>query len=285
MRKILKWSQFSSILESIEVPDVDIETEEEGLSMTQKEYSRMAKDKLSWCLMQLMAKTPWWGEFATKLKFREDWNLPFKTMATNGYELIYDPGFVVKRKKGEIIWVIAHEIMHCVLRHHERKQVDHMVWNAACDYALNQLIQPDAFEGSSGGKDIGIAIEIPEGCLGGPQDPNPHKDKFIGKSAEQIYQYLIDNNVQLPPEQGWNYGGVNPKPPTPPKRGDGGGRVAQVLPRKAKVGDYIVMADGSFGEIMAIDGSTGDFDVDPISEDDLIKAIEKKSGRKIESIR
>lgn len=283
MRKILKWSQFSSILEA-QAPG--FEKEQEGLSMSQREYSRMAKDKLSWCLMQLMAKTPWWGEFATKLKFREDWNLPFKTMATNGYELIYDPGFVIKQTKGEIIWVIAHEIMHCVLRHHERKQVNHMVWNAACDYALNQLIQPDAFESVRGGeKGDSVKIQIPQGCLGGPGDPNPHKDKFIGKSAEQIYQYLIDNNIQLPPEQGWNYGGVNPKPPTPPGKDGGGGTPVNVLARNAKVGDFIALPDGTFAKIMAIDGATGNFDVDPMTEDEVKREIEKMSGKKVKSLR
>jgi hypothetical protein len=280
MRKILKWSQFSSILEA---QSTDIETDAEALEPVKAEYSRMAKDKLSWCLQQLMAKTPYWGEFATKLKFREDWNLPFKTMATNGYELIYDPEFVVKRKKSEVIWVIAHEIMHCVLNHHDRKQVDHMVWNAACDYALNQLIQPDAF---ADGRGNDLKVEIPEGCLGGPQDTNPYKDKFIGKSAEQIYQFLIDNNVQLPPEQGWNYGGVNPKPPKPPTpdREDGGGGGGKV-DKMAKVGDFIVLPNGDYGKIVAIDGTIGECDIDPMTEDEVIEEIQKMAGRKIESIR
>ena len=283
MRKILKWSQFSSILEA-QTPGFEIE--DQSLSPDRKQTSRMAKDKLSWCLMQLMAKTPWWGEFATKLKFREDWNLPFKTMATNGYELIYDPEFVLKKRKAEVIWVIAHEIMHCVLRHHERKQVNHMVWNAACDYALNQLIQPESFESVRGNeKGDSVKVEIPAGCLGGPEDPNPHKSKFIGKSAEQIYQYLIDNNIQLPPEQGWNYGGVNPKPPTPPRPGGSEGGGAPVLKRNAKVGDFITLADGSFAKIMAIDGATGNFDVDPMTEDEVKAEIESMSGKKVVSIR
>jgi hypothetical protein len=206
-------------------------------------------------------------------------------MATNGYELIYDPEFVIKKKKSEIIWVIAHEIMHCVLRHHERKQVNHMVWNAACDYALNQLIQPNAFESVRGGAGDSIKVEIPEGCLGGPQDTNPHKDKFIGKSAEQIYQYLIDNNIQLPPEQGWNYGGVNPKPPTPPPGGNGGGGGGGRPSKTARVGDYIVLPNGDFAKVAAIDGVTGECDYDTMTEDEIIKEIEASAGRKIISIR
>jgi hypothetical protein len=284
MRKIVNWSQFSLVMEAIIEPDT------QGLPADKKEYSRQSRNKMEKALQELVAKAPWFGEFATKLDLRQDWNLQFNTMATNGYEILYDPEFVCKTPYGEVVWIIAHEVMHCVLRHHERRQIDHLKWNAACDYALNQLLVPAAFsESMSYGEKstkTPTAVKMPIWALGGEKDTNPYKDKFIGKNAEQIYQFLLNNNIQLPPESGWNYGGVNPAPLTPPKKGDKrdtGGQPSSG--RKARVGDYVVLSDGSYGIVAAIDGSTGDCDIDPLTEQEMKDRIESIANKKIKTIR
>jgi predicted metal-dependent peptidase len=60
------------------------------------------------------------------------------TMATDGRHLLYDPEFVDRISNPELIGVVAHEAMHCVLGHHFRRgNRDPEGWNIACDYVIN----------------------------------------------------------------------------------------------------------------------------------------------------
>jgi hypothetical protein len=255
MKRIYNWSEYSRILESSNI-------------LENSSISKDAANKFMWCLGVLRKRSPFFGPLTNKLKFQEDWNLPYKTMATDGSNIYYDPNFVMKMSNEEIIWVIVHEIMHCILGHFNRKMPNPQYWNAATDYALNLLIDPEK-EGNKG-----VIGKMPEGGL--------FDRKFEGYRAEDIYNYLVENQVVLPPEAGWNYGGV--KPPVPPKpSGGGSGGGSKGGSKVAKVGDFVKLPNGDYGEIEDINTS-GDIRVKPITQAELIAAAEAMSGKKVKSI-
>ena len=189
-----------------------------------------AARKILKCRVQLGNKQPFFGNLIMHLKVEEKLGMPFKTMATDGRHLFYDPDFVLEHSEDEIKWTICHEVMHCALKHFLRRQANPDYWNTAADYALNQLIG-----------------DLPEECgkqvehtLGSPQDENKDhngkliKEVVVGWTAEMIYQYLLTHNIDLPPDwvtgKGggkctWRIGEVEDPPPPPPgaEPGEGAG--------------------------------------------------------------
>jgi len=261
--------------------------------------SKAAHDKIVDCKIRLIATSnEFFGKFSLTLEFIEDLNLQYKTMATDGMKIYYDPNFVLKQSDEEIRWVICHEIMHCALFHFIRRQANPTAWNAATDYALNQLIDPESFSIPSGDPQspevrkakqfLNGLGKMPPGCLNTrpATKDNPYgKPEYKGWSAEKIYDHIIENNVQLPPEEGWNYGGVTPPEFTgsssKKKSGNSGISGGPI----AKIGDFVKIKGGGFGRITSIDGSTGEAMLDTYSEADAIAQIEKESGRKVISIK
>ena len=282
MQNIKKWNNFSKSLNTI--------SEQESKSKEKKEddseLSKKARLKIDKAKLYLITGAPFFGQLASHLKFIERRDLPYKTMATNGANLYYDPNFVMKHEFDEIKWVILHEIMHCVLNHFLRSQADQKLWNAAADYALNQRIDPDVIDDrtdKSKGHPFG---KMPAMALGGKDDKAEYKGKFIGLGAEQIYQWMLKNNITPPPEEGWNYGAVEPYVPTPKKikivKGDGSG--GKPNGRKAKLGDYVALPNGGWGKIEGIDATNGDCDITPLTTDELKAAIEKAKNKKVKKI-
>ncbi|RBO90482.1 vWA domain-containing protein [Pseudochrobactrum asaccharolyticum] len=97
------------------------------------------------------------------------------TMAVDGRHLFYHAPFVLGLKKDELMFVLAHEVMHNAFEHHIRRQ--HRKpgrWNKACDYAIN-----------------GELVECKVGRM--PQR-GLLEERFTGLSAEEIYRILDDEN-------------------------------------------------------------------------------------------
>ncbi|NBU98679.1 MAG: hypothetical protein EBS19_10815, partial [Spirochaetia bacterium] len=104
-----------------------------------------ALKKMKACVFLLNASYPFFASMLSRLFIRENRNLQFKSMATDGVSIHYDPDFVLALTDEEIIWVIAHEVLHNTLVHFLRCPKDKTkagIWNVATDYALNQLLTP-----------------------------------------------------------------------------------------------------------------------------------------------
>src|SRR5574343_2092376 len=66
------------------------------------------------------------------------------TMATNGEDIFYNPDFVNTLTVQELVFVLAHEIGHCIFLHTIRKgNRDHAKFNQATDYIINDLLVKD----------------------------------------------------------------------------------------------------------------------------------------------
>ena len=95
----------------------------------------------------LLLRHPFFGNMATRLRVQhcDDW---CPTAATDGRTLYYNTQFFNALSNKEIEFVIAHEILHCIFDHLERRE-DRipMLFNIACDYIVNNTLVRDKIGG------------------------------------------------------------------------------------------------------------------------------------------
>jgi len=119
--------------------------------------------------IRLLIDHPWFGQLALNLKVTETTKCP--AMATDGTHLFYNPTWTAAQTDDVLSGTVAHEAMHCGLRHMFRCQGREMkLWNQATDYAINPLL--DASK-----------IQLPEGVL--------RSAAYSGLAAETIYAKLV----------------------------------------------------------------------------------------------
>jgi predicted metal-dependent peptidase len=144
-----------------------------------------AAKKVSQARTRLLLDSPWFGSLSMRLHVEE--TDQFKTMATNGTRLLFNPHFVESVTEAELTGVIAHEVMHCALLHPYRIGTRNLkTWNMACDYAINTLLFAQGFS-------------LPKGVL--------HDAQYDGMSAEQIYAQLDREQQQQQQQSQPNQGG------------------------------------------------------------------------------
>jgi len=118
-------------------PDPDI-TQEQLEEMRVK-----VLDEIIVARVGLLLRHPFFGNMATRLRIvaADDW-LP--TAAVDGRNLYYNTQFFNALGKKEIEFVIAHEILHCVFDHLERRgDRNPMIYNIAADYKVNNTLVRD----------------------------------------------------------------------------------------------------------------------------------------------
>jgi len=131
-------------------------------------------DKIIVARIGLLLRHPFFGNMATRLKIVDasDW---CNTAATDGRNLFYSRPFFEKLSNKEVEFVVAHEILHNVFDHIARTEGrNRKIWNAAIDYCVNGQLVRDRIGDSP--KSINIF----------------HDTKHYGKSAEQIYDEIYD---------------------------------------------------------------------------------------------
>lgn len=117
-------------------PDPDL-TEEQLIEMDKEVYERIVTARVG-----LLLRHPFFGNMATRLKIqRADW-LP--TAAVDGRNLFYNVQFFNAMNNKEIEFVVAHEILHMVFDHLERREDrDPRLYNISCDYIVNNTLVDD----------------------------------------------------------------------------------------------------------------------------------------------
>lgn len=74
--------------------------------------------------------------FVSRLRFI--YTFKVQTQATDGFNILVNPQFTYNLSMSEKVFVMAHEIMHCLLNHLRRgKGHDHTKSNIAADYEVN----------------------------------------------------------------------------------------------------------------------------------------------------
>jgi predicted metal-dependent peptidase len=98
----------------------------------------------------LMIHHPFWAQFMLEV-MDITWSETIATAATNGKKMWVNPGFFASLTLPERIFLICHEIGHCMFLHMPRgrrymdvgfngNEFDHKTWNAAADYVINRLL-------------------------------------------------------------------------------------------------------------------------------------------------
>ena len=134
-----------------------------------------ARERLVSARISLLLKHSFFGNLATRLKLvnADEW---CGTAATDGQLFYYNSRFIMMLKPKEVEFLVAHEVLHVVYDHMgRREQRDPNIWNIADDYAVNADLKRHK---------IGDFITtVP--CL--------YEKKYDGKSAEEIYDDLLQN--------------------------------------------------------------------------------------------
>jgi predicted metal-dependent peptidase len=138
--------------------------------------------------ISLLLKEAFFGNLLMHLEIIPDTNIP--TFATNGKCIKYSPAYAKHLTRNETSGVLAHEVMHCVFKHHlTRGGRDHKLWNDAGDYCINPIL-------------IESGLTLPKRVL--------LDRRFTDMTTVQIYNILAAEN---PPKE-------NPKD----QSGGGGGQ-------------------------------------------------------------
>ena len=69
------------------------------------------------------------------------------TFATDGFAIYFNRAFVLTLSAAELMFVMAHELIHCIVGHLDRRgERDSFLWNIASDYATNALLVAHGFQ-------------------------------------------------------------------------------------------------------------------------------------------
>jgi predicted metal-dependent peptidase len=141
--------------------------------------------KLNRAKSQLVLENPFLASLLLTIPVEITERLPFPTAATDGKWVGLHPKWVGFCNLRQLKWTLAHEVMHCVLKHFFRignRKSDK--WNYAGDVVINALLEEDK---------IG---ERPPGVIWRP-------DLYVeGKTTEGVYSLLPDE----PPSGGGGSG-------------------------------------------------------------------------------
>lgn len=128
--------------------------------------------KVARARIQLMLRHVYLASATAHLKFRMTSEKWCSTMATDGFNIFINPDFINEINEEETIGVMAHEVMHCILGHADRKgDRRHHLWNIAADYATNLILN-----------DAGVLL--PKSAL--------IDWSFKGMTSEDIYKTLLE---------------------------------------------------------------------------------------------
>ena len=138
------------------------------------------------------------------------------TAATDGYHIVVNKAFLASLTEDETCFVLAHELLHCVFGHADRRHDRTVVtWNCATDYAINQILVDVGMNmpriGLYSPSFRGMAAETIYGLLQGKaglgapvSHPAPGSGQGLGDSARIIHDQLsADQRDEQVPRGGW----------------------------------------------------------------------------------
>ena len=141
-----------------------------------KELKKKVKQSLDVDRHTLVMKFPFIGGISLKMNLIPVRDSMCPTACTDGKNVYFDCAFYTELGPKERVFVLAHEIWHCVMLHLARRQTrDPQLFNIATDMEVNHL----------------LAINSKDGILTPPKDVLFPPHRLEGKSAEEIYDWLL----------------------------------------------------------------------------------------------
>lgn len=147
--------------------------------------------------VRLLMEKPFFGRLATRLVAVEAaW---CETAATDGKHLFFNRNFIKSLSRPQLLFLICHEVLHCVLDHIGRRDGrDPELWNMAIDYVTNYMLVEEK--------------------IGRMPDSGLYSAKFTDAlSADEVYAQLKRNSVtvRMPLDTHLDFGGDNADDTTP----------------------------------------------------------------------
>jgi len=142
-----------------------------------------ARERLVSARISLLLKHSFFGNLATRLQLinADDW---CSTAATDGLKFYYNSRFIMMLKPKEVIFLVAHEVLHVVYDHMGRRgDRDPQLFNIANDYAVNADLKKHK---------VGDFITTVD-CL--------YEPKYEGWASEKIYDDLMKNIQKISIDQ------------------------------------------------------------------------------------
>ena len=133
-------------------------------------------DKVKKARARMMIGHPFFATLMASSPWVETRDIP--TAATDMKKIYYNPDFFETMSVPEIMFVIAHEVMHIALEHGLRvRSRNPMIWNMACDFAINWTLRECSTQSGR------YEMTVPEGAL--------IDNKYADMSADKIYDDLM----------------------------------------------------------------------------------------------
>lgn len=234
---VLKYDAFSKFQKFVNESE---DSQNDPANLLRKEV----QGDVSRCVSKLIGVFPFFGEYLLSCRFLYG-HPNVDTMATDGKNIFINELFASKLTDKQMQFILAHEVLHCVLQHHTRmanKLGSHVTkeqaekWNIAADLEINPML-------------------VQEGLLSKEEVKNVlkglYEDKYLGQAAEPIYDDLPDDTT-----------GGNPPPGDPP--------VAV-----ANVGDPISTPKGDYGVITKINAD-GTYEIDSLTKEEAYEIAKSK---------
>src|SRR5215471_11421325 len=131
----------------------------------------------------LITAHPFFGALALHLQPMQTTTYP--RLATDGRHLFYNVEFLDTITGEELKGIIAHEVYHCALKHHTRRNGrDPKEWNQATDFVINPMV-------------LKAGLKLPTWVLLDPQ--------YDGLSAEQVYRIRQQLRQQQQEREEWEH--------------------------------------------------------------------------------
>jgi predicted metal-dependent peptidase len=150
---------------------------------TDKNVDIQARERLVTARIGLLLRHSFFGNLATRMTLTnaDEW---CATAATDGLKFYYNSRFIMMLKPKEVEFLVAHEVLHVVYDHMDRRgNRDPQMWNIADDYTVNADLKRHK---------VGQFITtVP--CL--------YEQKYDGKAAEEIYDDLMKNVQKIDMDQ------------------------------------------------------------------------------------
>ena len=155
------------------------------MALSEKELAKLKKQTMAVMCQdrqKLLVRFPFTGGFLMRLEFVPVRDCRLRTAATDGERIFMDIAFCTTLSNDERLFVMAHEVWHCVLMHMLRCQTrDPSAFNVATDMEVNRMLKKEG-------------LKPPSKCL----MPKAEWDEF---SAEEIYEHIRKRPKQGMQEQ------------------------------------------------------------------------------------
>lgn len=156
-------------------------------ALIDKAHHALIKARLS-----LLFKHPFFGQLALRLTLVPSDRSWCPTAATDGRKFYFNPAFIEQLDDKENVFLVAHELGHCIYEHFMRKgSRDPQLWNIAADYIINNTLETEVVKKG----DFCRVITYVKPFL---------NHKYDGWTTEEVYDDLLEQqqNGGKPEEDG-----------------------------------------------------------------------------------